>query len=163
MKTKSRNPRRPSKELRAFLAEMIKAPEQAPQFCRFYSHLREHGRTFVGSTPSGLVPAAKAWKRSNRPEPKCCHGNSQLFAMHCATADYYEGLVSVTGAFIPHGWNVMKSGEVIDLTLEDLAEPADRVYFGIHVPTVFVARKAVERRACGFVAPAFVLGEEYDF
>lgn len=108
--------------------------------------LLRHGKMYQGRVHSDSVAAWKRWKKTARPELQDCFCNAASFAIDHDQARYFEGYW--LGAMLPtlHAWNLV-DGQIIDFTLELVEKKLKRkpdlasLYFGVEVPTLFVAER----------------------
>lgn len=119
--------------------------------------LLEKGEHFIGREPVNNNPVTKVWAKRNRPKPKRCYNNAQLFALDHPEAKYYEGYWSAFVIPVHHGWVVL-DGKVIDFTAEagerslkrrgikHHGNPTTEEYFGVHIPTEFIRESILETK-----------------
>jgi len=109
---------------------------------------------------SDSVAAWKQWKKTAKPQLQDCFCNAASFAIDHDQARYCEGywlgpLPSL------HAWNTV-DGQIIDFTLELVEKKLKRkpdlasLYFGVEVPTIFVAEQIASTEQIAQVADLFL-------
>jgi len=123
--------------------------------------LLRHGRMYQGRVLSDSVAALKRWKKTAKPQLQDCFCNAASFAIDHDQAHYCEGYW--LGAMLPtlHAWNVV-DGQIIDFTLELVEKKLKRkpdlacFYFGVEVPTLFVAEQIASTEEFAQVADLYL-------
>jgi len=123
--------------------------------------LLRHGRMYQGRVLSDSVAAWKRWKKTAKPQLQDCFCNAASFAIDHDQARYCEGYW--LGAMLPtlHAWN-MVDGQIIDFTLELVEKKLKRkpdlacLYFGVEVPTIFVAEQIADTEQFAQVADLYL-------
>lgn len=132
----------------------------------YHVALLRHAEVFAGRRAVKTLPAAVAWRKEKRPQPKECYCNAQSFAAFGgASAVYYEGYWGKSGRAVHHAW-VVVGGEVIDFTAEAgerlkrklgvTSTASAECYCGMPVPTRFIIGQ-VGRTGCWLPATAAYL------
>lgn len=122
--------------------------------------LLRHGRMYQGRVLSDSVPAWKQWKKFARPQLQDCFCNAASFAIDHDQVRYCEGYwLGPLPAL--HAWN-MADGKIIDFTLELVEKKLKRkpdlacLYFGVEVPTIFVAEQIASTEEFAQVADLYL-------
>jgi len=108
--------------------------------------LLRHGKMYQGRVLSDSFAELKRWKKTANPQLQDCFCNAASFAIDHDQARYFEGYW--LGAMLPtlHAWNLV-DGQIIDFTVELVEKKLKRKpdlncrYFGVEVPTLFVAEQ----------------------
>ncbi|MFZ1005872.1 MAG: hypothetical protein WAN65_03485 [Candidatus Sulfotelmatobacter sp.] len=122
--------------------------------------LLRHGKMYQGRLLSDSVPAWKRWKKNVKPQLQDCFCNAASFAVDHEQASYFEGYwLGPLPAL--HAWN-MVDGQIIDFTLELVEKKLKRkpdlacLYFGVQVPTIFVAEQIASTEEFAQVADLYL-------
>ena len=115
-----------------------------PNYTKFIIWVLKNGESFTST--GKLTPAEKRMLITYRcgTRVKECYYNSQLLSLN-SSFQYYEGWYLWEDIPLPleHGFNVLR-GKVVDTTRFDENRKRRRSYFGVHIPTKFVAKNMRE-------------------
>lgn len=113
----------------------------------YHSFILENSTFFSEYTASKKIRNIKNLRKIIRPKTKECFRNSQLFAFHDESLQYWEGFAFREILPFQHAW-LVKDGEVIDVTLEmvdkKFKQEEKSSYFGLHISTEFMQRQMVK-------------------
>jgi hypothetical protein len=128
---------------------------------KFYEWVLMEGRKFDKKDMGELTAEEKHLVDSIKPRvrPKQCYYVNQLLATSDKRVKYWEGWVIDKRVLIPleHSW-VTINGKVVDLVCEKIkSEPVE--YFGVQVPTSFVAKNMLRTGVAQDVLSRFYFSE----
>ena len=81
-------------------------------------------------------------------EMNYCFYNAWMSAVTDSTLKYYEGFVFINSVKVRHAWLVLDD-KIVDPTLI-ISQKADK-YLGLHIPTDFVRKMAIQKNNAGSV------------
>jgi hypothetical protein len=131
--------------IRKYLEALREMMKDNPNAREFYEWVLREGREFKPKDFGELTKEEKRTIEDIKPcvRPKQCYYVNQILAIEDKKIQYYEGWVIDKKIPIPleHSWALI-NGKIVDLVSKKIRnEPIE--YFGVHVPTIFIAENMV--------------------
>lgn len=126
--------------IRSYLTQL----KRFPNYTKFIIWVLKNSESFTSTGKLTSAEKRLLIKYRCGTRAKECYYNAQLLSLN-SPFQYYEGwcLWEDIGIPLEHGFNVLR-GKVVDTTLFDETRKRRRSYFGVHIPTKFVAENMRE-------------------
>jgi len=133
--------------LKEYIEDLKKITEKDPNARKFYEWVLKNAKEFEEKDFGQLTEQEKKYVEEIKPpvKPKQCYYVSQILAVSSrGKLKYFEGWFLDRKIPIPleHAWNVFDN-KIVDL-VEEKIHGQPMAYFGVQIPTEFVAKNMVK-------------------